>query len=551
MAIYGSQPERALQIIDSAVVAGHLTDYRADLLRAMVFSKSCNMQQQDSAIILLEALLHHEEADRNVDFRQDVLELLVNASRERHDYKEIVHWTVELTQLLRGQHLETEVLRTEADLGLAMTHIGQTDEGLSKINHAIQQLEGIRKFNEMDAWLIAVKRKIYVLAEQGGQEGQIVALADRMQARLNDYAQHPADYHDGTYREPAREDIPDYWGFYNAQAIAFKANAYAVMGDHAAARREMDAFSQSQYSKTLDGRLTIAKVKGRLGDYAAMLATYEEAERSMMSEGDTLNNCYAELLYGRAEAIYALGRMAEYRTLMQRYTRLRQALDDTLLRSKAHSYAARYHAQEQQMEIQQRDAEIRLSRTVTITTAVIALLAVGFAAYYFRQQCIIRRKNRALVEQMTEAVEYKKRWEDLISPSSPKERRTDNPDAELCQDICDTIRNECLYLSPQFDRQAAMEHFHLTKERIGAAFSHGSEYASIADFINCCRLEYAKELLITSPETTIDDIASASGFGTRRTFSRLFKDRYSITPTEYRSQYKSGEGRGKLSFHKV
>ena len=35
---------------------------------------------------------------------------------------------------------------------------------------------------------------------------------------------------------------------------------------------------------------------------------------------------------------------------------------------------------------------------------------------------------------------------------------------------------------------------------------------------------------------TVDDIASASGFGTRRTFSRLFKERYSVTPTEFRNQ---------------
>ena len=37
---------------------------------------------------------------------------------------------------------------------------------------------------------------------------------------------------------------------------------------------------------------------------------------------------------------------------------------------------------------------------------------------------------------------------------------------------------------------------------------------------------------------TVDDIASAAGFSTRRTFSRLFKERYSITPTEYRNQNK-------------
>jgi AraC-like DNA-binding protein len=109
---------------------------------------------------------------------------------------------------------------------------------------------------------------------------------------------------------------------------------------------------------------------------------------------------------------------------------------------------------------------------------------------------------------------------------------------ELSQHIRSVIIRERLYLSTQFDRQAAIDYFHLSKERIGAAFSQGSEFPTIADFINHCRLEYAKELLAVSPEMTVDDIASASGFGTRRTFSRLFKERYSITPTEYRNQNK-------------
>jgi len=153
---------------------------------------------------------------------------------------------------------------------------------------------------------------------------------------------------------------------------------------------------------------------------------------------------------------------------------------------------------------------------------------------------------------MTEAVEYKRMMEDgrRKNEMADEGQRAQNPDEivdidalstdELSQHIRSVIIRERLYLSTQFDRQAAIDYFHLSKERIGAAFSQGSEFPTIADFINHCRLEYAKELLAVSPEMTIDDIASASGFGTRRTFSRLFKERYSITPTEYRNQNKDG-----------
>ena len=538
MAIYDTLPERALQILDSAEIVGNMPDYRAALFRAKVLSSSCVMMQQDSAIIICETLLRHDEAQRNVDFRQDVLELLLNASRRRYDYEEMVHWATELAELLRGQGLETEALRTDADLGLALTHIGQVDEGLAKIDNAIRQLGSTKKFNELDAWLIAAKRKITVLQEQGTQMEQVITLSDLMQQRLEDFAAHADDYHDGTYREPAKDDIPGYHDFYHAQATGYKAAAYTALGDRQAARREMDTFLRSPYGQSLDGRYMIAPTMAALGDYAAMLATYDEAEHRMLSEGDTLNGVYASILRGRAEAASASGHTTQAYDYLSRYEALESLLNDRLQRSKAHLYAARYHAQEQQLEIQQRKSEANRNLILAVGAIILALLSAGFAVYYFRQQRIIRKKNRVLVEQMNEAVIYKKRYE---SQDTPQVAQEDKPlDAmapdELSKHLRAVILRERLYLSAQFDRQAAIDYFHLSKERIGAAFSQDSEYATIADFINHCRLEYARDLLATSPDMTVDDIASASGFGTRRTFSRLFKERYSVTPTEFRSQ---------------
>ena len=541
MAIYDSMPERALLILDSAEIVGNMPDYRAGLFRAKVLSSSTAMQQQDSAIIICEALLHHDEAQRNIVYRQDLFEHLLSASRMRGDYEEMVHWGTELAGLRRSQGLETEALRTDADLGLAMTHIGHVDEGLAKIDNAIRQLGSIRKFSELDAWLIAMKRKITVLQEQGNHMEQVITLADLIQQRLDDFAAHADDYHDGTYREPSKDDIPGYHDFYHAQASGFKAAAYAVLGNRQAAQREMDAFRQSPYGHSLDGRCMIAPTQARLGDYATMLATYDEAERRMLSEGDTLNTVYANILRGRAEAAHASGHATQAYGYLIRYQAIESQLNDRLQRSKAHLYAARYHAQEQQMEIQQRKAEASRNAFIAIAAIILAFLTAGFAVYYFRQQRIIRKKNRVLVEQMTEAATLRVKSEKLKVKSEVQ-----NPDEigdfdalptdELSQHIRSVIIRERLYLNTQFDRQAAIDYFHLSKERIGAAFSQGSDFPTIADFLNHCRLEYARELFITSPEMTIDDIASASGFGTRHTFSRLFKERYSITPTEYRNQ---------------
>lgn len=546
MAIYDSLPERALLILDSAEVVGNMTDYRAGLFRAKVLSQSTAMQQQDSAVIICEALLRHDEAQRNIVFRGDVLELLVNASRMRHDYEEMVHWTTELAQLLRGQGLATEALRTDADLGLAMTHIGQVDEGLAKIDNAIQRLGMTTKFNELDAWLIAVKRKINVLQEQDVRSEEVITLANQIQQRLDDFAARPDDYHDGTYREPPKEDIPAYHDFYYAQACAYKAAAYTAQGNRAAAQREMDAFRQYPYSHSLDGRMMIAQTQGRLGDYATMLATYDDFERYMVSEGDTLNGARVEILRGRAEAANAAGNTAQAYDYMNRYDELKSQLSDNLQRSKAHLYAARYRTLELETALHQERVVHMKNLLVNVIIGMVLFIVVAAAVYLYRQRRLLSEKNYILVQKIEDAQEYKRLYQSLKAQKNSGMTSSDDAtdatrleamtDAELFDYISEVIRHEQLFLHPVCDRQTLVERFHLSEKRIGAAFSKGSPYGNVSNFVRNTRLEYACQLLRKSPTMPIADVAAASGFPSYPRFAMDFKATYSISPTEYRRQ---------------
>ena len=546
MAIYDSLPERALLILDSAEVVGNMTDYRAALFRAKVLSKSTAMQQQDSAVIICEALLRHDEAQRNIVFRGDVLELLVNASRIRHDYEEMVHWTTELAQLLRGQGLATEALRTDADLGLAMTHIGQVDEGLAKIDNAIRQLDMTTKFNELDAWLIAAKRKINVLQEQEIRSDEVITLANQIQQRLDDFAAHPDDYHDGTYREPPKEDIPTYHDFYYAQACAYKAAAYTAQGNRAAAQREIVAFRQYPYSHSLDGRMIIAQTQGRLGDYETMLATYDDFERYMVSEGDTLNGARIEILRGRAEAAIAAGHTTQAYDYMNRYDELKSQLSDNLQRSKAHLYAARYHTLELETALHQERVIHMKNLFVNVLIGMVLFIVVAAAVYLYRQRRLLSEKNYILVQKIEDAQEYKRLYQSLKTQKNSDTVNSDDAtdatrleamtDAELFDYISDVVRHEQLFLRPVCDRQTLVERFHLSEKRIGAAFSKGSPYGNVSNFVRNARLEYACQLLRKSTTMSIADVAAASGFPSYPRFAMDFKASYSISPTEYRRQ---------------
>ena len=214
MELAADRPEQALQVIDSLRAEG-LADYEADWFRAKVYCQSLEGTRLDSAIAICEGLMQLDVARKNREYRQDVLETLVNACRRKNDDARILRWTAELVTLFHQNGDETEALRSEAEMGVAMAHTGHPHEGLAKIDSVIAALSpelGGYAFNELDASMIALKRKVGLLNETG-RHADIISVAQSMVDRLADYEQHPADYHDGNYREPADEDRPGYIDF--------------------------------------------------------------------------------------------------------------------------------------------------------------------------------------------------------------------------------------------------------------------------------------------------------------------------------------------------
>ena len=512
MTLAAEEPERALVVIDSFRTAG-LPDHEAEWLRAKVYSSSLEGVWLDSAIVITERLMEQPVAKENREYREDVLETLVNACRLRHDDERVLRWTAELVALCREKGETTEALRNEAEMGLYLTHVGRLQEGLAKIDSVMTRLDSVRRFNELDAWLIAAKRKITVLKEKiqtppltppldgrgvpagradaFGSGEQIIALCHAIIDRLADYEQHPDDYHDGTYREPSDEDRQGYIDFYRAQAYGYMAEAYAKTlplpkgrgvdsyTPQDSAHYYLALFEQSTYGQTLDGRKMIAPTWALLGETEKMEAMYEDLT------------------------------------------------------------TARFRDYEQRMEIERQKAEASLWRIIAWLVAVIALLVACFAVYYFLRHREEMRKNRILAQQITEAMDYKEKYLALQQTNEPvidaNASTLDEP-AALFAHISQTIVREKLYLDTAFDRQAAIDYFHLSKERVGAAFAQGSDYASISDFINECRLEYAVNLLNDQPALPVSQVAQASGFSDANYFGRKFKERFGLSPTQFRKQ---------------
>jgi len=516
MLVYGSDPERALTIIDSALIVGNVDAFEADYLRAKVYAHSPADHRLDEAITLCKDLLQRDSTRATtvstVDNRINVLQLMMDAYRRKRDYEQWLIYATQLADLNRQWGHETEALRMEAEIGNVMTYLGRHDEGLARLDQVIKALDaGAPSVDRLDAGIVARKRKITVLDEDGSFEA-IIPEAAAIVSKLEEYEKHPSAYAEDSFRlPPIGEDRKRYCQFYKAQAWGFLARAYArkTPPDIQESRKYLALFEQSDYGRSYGGRVMIASAWKALGEWDKLLSIYDEMEARMGA--DTLNENYTIILKDRADAATAQGKTAEALDYMNRYAALQKELNRRLQESEAQELAAKYHAQEQDRKI--RDAQKASARKDAIIIAVVVLLVVAAAfSFYFARQ---RKRNEGDNQQKASAV-----------PAA-------NP--ELFGLIDGIIRSERLYADAFLQRQDILDRFDISRRTLSDLLAVHAEGQSFTAYINAMRLEDAVRLLREAPEMSLTEIAENVGF-TPSTFRDQFKRQFGMTPTEYRQK---------------
>lgn len=528
MKIYGKEPERALAIVDSALIVGNVSEFRADFLRANIIAGSPEGTPRDAAIVLCEKLLQHDSTQvvdkRTAVNRNDVLDVMLGACRTNGDDDKWLRYAIERAELCRSMGMETESLRMEAEIGAAMTRMGRREEGMIRMEKAINALEkGAPSVDRMDACIVARKRRIVVL-DHAHRYQDIIPDAEAIIKKLDDYESRPSAYAEDSFRlPPAGNARSGYCNFYRAQAQCFLARAYTMIAppDMAKARKYVRLVEESAYGHSFSGRWMLSQVWKSLGEWDKVLSVDQEAERLM--EGDTLSTDYATILKDRADAAKARGHYAQVISYLDRYTTVKEQLNEKQHESEAQDYAARYHALEQEQKIREAEAESAQKDAVILVIVVILLIITAFAIYSMRQRHAISQKNRALARMIGE----------LSSAGVLSQAETPKPDKQLFELIDGVIRKEKLYTNVNLQRQDIVDRFDISRHSLNDLFQAYADGQSFTAYINGIRMQDAIRLMQKEPDTPISAIAEAVGL-TPANFREVFKRQYGMTPTEYR-----------------
>lgn len=537
-------------------------------LEAMVVYKS--LARFDTVLEICQKALDAPDTRSDKMLNYCVYSLMASAACASQNNAAMLQYASRTEALAKELGITDKEYEMKAIVGYGMVVLGRIDEGLSMIDDAIEKLKKDNTWNATNSLLIASKMKVAALDRINRPRDiqqvctVVIDQLDRLMADPDAIKEKPAAWVADSASFAMQLQL------YRTQMLAYLSYAYAAAGDRAEALECLKQFDASEQSKTLDCQRMIVSALGELKLFDRMLGVYSRIDRE--DGADTITESYSEELDMKARAAEAMG---DY-TAARHYLRRDINLNDTLhkvqdMDQMAHTLSV-YKVHDEQMKAQRANAAAKLMLVAVIALVVIVVLAAVYMLRLYRQKQTMALKNKALISSIDKSLEYKDKYENLIArleEESDNLRRADaivaeargfapaptataDPDAETPTDenaearedrrlyelIDRTMREGHLYLNPDFQRQTIVEILHADRNRIGRAIRDYSGFSNLSTYINNYRLEYAYRLLRDmDSRQTIDAIAKSSGFSTVRTFQRLFKERYGMTPVEFRESY--------------
>ena len=330
-------------------------------------------------------------------------------------------------------------------------------------------------------------------------------------------------------------------------ALAKMASVLAQMGRSVSGRLQSKYYQRAdsayaawkavQYEGNHTRDYFIVDYMKKRGRYQEAVIIYNDLIQRVRQQGDTLGEMMNTAKWGLAEVYRRMGRGEQAANLYEQVLEIQDTLKTRKAKNTAQELAAVYHEKEQEQTIMQQQAKASRANLIALGIGILTLVFLAFAVILFFKNRFISHKNHILVQQITEALKFK----DLYL----KEKRTQDPklaatepdsltDEQLFKYINKVIVQEKLFLDPNFERQTIIDRFQLSKERVGAVFSKGSDHSKMSNYIQQLRLEYAAKLLIEQPDKSIVQIASDCGFSSNTYFSDRFRKCFGMSPTDFR-----------------
>ena len=294
--------------------------------------------------------------------------------------------------------------------------------------------------------------------------------------------------------------------------------------------------------------------------YDEVIRIHGAREKFLREQKDTINYHMRSTKRSLGKAYEGKGDFRRAAAYFEEFGALTDSLKSREQKSAAIELATVYETNEKEVQLQQKNADLRL-RNVLLASAVGAIVLLALLlwrfVYYSR---MMKRKNVVMVGTIEELLGYKDELEarkneisvlregkqalpemiDVVESPVDHSKSTEYSDENqqeenkrLFEQLEKAIVCEQLFLNPELSREDLMRQIGVDKNRFGQIMQQCAKN-NVATYINNKRLEYAARLLRKYPDYTITTIAQSCGIPNTPTFNRLFKEKFEMTPTDFK-----------------
>lgn len=334
--------------------------------------------------------------------------------------------------------------------------------------------------------------------------------------------------------------------------------------------------------------------------YDEVIGMNSAREKILAAQGDTVTYHMTTIKRSLGRAYEEKGDYRKAARYFRELAVLRDSIKNREQESSALELAALYETHEKDLLLQKQATDAFTLHICLWAIGSIALLLVILLSLTIRYNRKIRFKNNVLIGNIKELLQYKDKLyqkqdenlalqekqqqlkkeletalqsqyaleqqlasllqsaqpEENLVPAQPvaieetvakieSEEKTDDDeignkaDKALFERIDQLIRNERLYLDPDFSREKLADYkIYISRNKLTPLMKQYAE-VSFPTYLNNLRLDYAARLLLENPNYSVGSIAKECGIPASTTFYTLFVKKFKVTPASFRGRKES------------
>lgn len=516
-----TQPQRALELLDTAEQRGLMKPTNANGMRALIYNNGLNMTKV--SMFYANKAYKNAVSDNDSILILKSLKFLIALNFIQSRYGEVVAFATEGLNIAKNYESPEFQAYFLMFMGLSVAEMESVDAGIELIDRSIAVYAEIAQrsdanWNSFDDYYYSLAQKANIFMDKGRYEEtlKILPLCESAISRMTD----AEDVADMRTAEVYGMYMTSYWGLNMPE----KAHEYATK------------FNTTNLSRTPKAADVLIPYLLAIKDYDEALKRIKEKRKIIEANGDTLTYYFVNTILECERDCYE-GK-GNIRKAFEISKQMKVMTDSLYLRENNANIAELstiYKTKDMEIQLLMKEKEMARHKTIFIVTAIIVIILGAFIAvllYYNRK---INRKNKiaaAMISELTEAHD-ELRMQKIAEPQPLEAEEETDKEKLLFDQIDRIIVKQKLFLQPGFSRDEAAALAKITPKHLSALFQQFAN--GFPDYINTLRLEYSVTILKTKPNYTVEGISQESGFSSRQTFHRLFVEKYGMTPTEFRS----------------